>query len=45
MELIRNKETGIVEGWENGEKVGEIITMGDMVSEENEDDKDNSNER
>lgn len=29
MELVRNKETGIVEAWENGVKIGEIITMGD----------------
>lgn len=29
--LIRNKETGILEVWENGKKVDEIITMGDEV--------------
>lgn len=29
MELVRNKETGIVEAWESGVKIGEIITMGD----------------
>ena len=29
MELVRNKETGIVEAWENGVKIGKIITMGD----------------
>lgn len=27
----RNKETGIVEAWENGEKIGEITTMGDEI--------------
>lgn len=31
--FIRNKETGILEVWENGKKVGEIITMGDKVKE------------
>lgn len=30
-ELKRNKDTGIVEVWENGVKVGEIITMGDVL--------------
>ena len=29
MELIQNKTTGIVEAWENGEKIGEVIGMGD----------------
>ncbi len=27
----RNKETGVLEVWENGEKVGEIVTMGDEI--------------
>lgn len=31
MELRRNEETGIVEAWENGEVVGQVITMGDDV--------------
>ena len=31
-ELKRNKNTGIVEVWENGKKVGEIVTMGDEVN-------------
>lgn len=31
-EFIRNKETGILEVWENGKKVGEIITMGDEIN-------------
>lgn len=33
-EFIRNKETGILEVWEDGEKVGEIITMGDEVKKD-----------
>lgn len=33
-EFRRNKETGILEVWENGKKVGEIITMGDEVNGE-----------
>lgn len=32
MEFIRNKETGIVEVFENGVKIDEIITMGDEVN-------------
>ena len=31
-EFRRNKETGILEVWENGKKIGEIITMGDEVT-------------
>jgi hypothetical protein len=31
IELRRNKETGIVEAWKNGEKIGDVITMGDEV--------------
>lgn len=27
----RNKETGIVEVWKNGKKIGEVVTMGDEV--------------
>lgn len=30
-EFKRNKETGILEVWENGKKIGEVITMGDEV--------------
>lgn len=30
-EFKRNKETGIVEAWRDGKKVGEVITMGDEV--------------
>ena len=33
-EFIRNKETGILEVWENGKKIGEIITMGDEINKE-----------
>lgn len=33
MYLQRNKETGIVESFDdNGKKIGEVITMGDMVT-------------
>ena len=40
MELKRNKETGIVEAWEDDKKVGEIITMGDMIMSKNEQNND-----
>lgn len=33
IEFKRNKETGIVEVWKNGKKVGEVISMGDEVRE------------
>ena len=33
-EFKRNKKTGILEVWENGKKVGEIITMGDEVKKD-----------
>lgn len=33
-EFIRNKETGILEVWEDGEKIGEIITIGDEIGKE-----------
>lgn len=31
MKFVRNKETGILEVWKDGKKVGEIITMGDEL--------------
>lgn len=31
IEFVRNKETGILEAWENGIKIGVIITMGDKI--------------
>ena len=34
IEFKRNKETGILEAWKDGEKVGEVITMGDEVNGE-----------
>lgn len=34
IELKRNKETGIVEAWENGKKIGEVITIGDEVKKD-----------
>ena len=32
-ELKRNSETGILEVWKDGNKVGEIRTMGDDIME------------
>ena len=32
IEFKRNKDTGILEIWKNGKKIGEIITMGDDVN-------------
>ena len=31
-EFKRKKETGILEVWEDGKKIGEIITMGDEIT-------------
>lgn len=31
VEFKRNKETGILEVWKDGVKIGEVITMGDDV--------------
>lgn len=31
IELIRNKETGILEAWKDGKKIGEVLTMGDVI--------------
>lgn len=31
VEFIRNKETGILEAWKDGKKIGEILTMGDAI--------------
>jgi hypothetical protein len=33
IEFRRNKKTGILEVWKDGKKIGEIITMGDEVIE------------
>jgi hypothetical protein len=33
IEFIRNKETGILEVWKDGKKIGEVVTMGDEVHE------------
>ena len=30
-EFKRNKETGILEVWEDGKKIGEVDTMGDFI--------------
>lgn len=32
IEFRRNKETGILEVWQNGKKIGEVITMGDQLT-------------
>lgn len=34
IEFKRNKETGILEVWKDGKKIGEIRTMGDDVNGE-----------
>ena len=34
IEFVRNKETGILEVWKNGIKIGVITTMGDEVHKE-----------
>ncbi len=34
IEFRRNKETGILEVWKDGEYVGDIVTMGDKVNGE-----------
>ena len=34
IEFKRNKHTGILEAWKDGKKLGEIITMGDMITDE-----------
>lgn len=39
--IIRNKETGILEVWEDGKKIGEIRTMGDEIMENEDGSQDN----
>ena len=40
MYLKRNKETGIVESFsDDGKKIGEVITMGDEIGKNEEDEK------
>lgn len=39
IEFKRNKETGIVEIWKDGKKVGEVITMGDEIGDEIKDER------
>lgn len=34
IELKRNPDTGIVEAFEGDEKVGEVVTMGDQMDQE-----------
>lgn len=31
IEFKRNPDTGILEVWKNGKKVGEVVTMGDEI--------------
>lgn len=45
IEFKRNKETGIVEVWKNGKKVGEIVTMGDLIMKEQDDEKKKKDEK
>lgn len=33
IQFKRNKETGILEVWKDGKKIGEIITLGDEVKD------------
>lgn len=40
IEFKRNKETGILEVWKDGKKIGEVETMGDKVNGKH---KDNEN--
>lgn len=32
MEYKHNKETGILEVWDKGKKIGKVITMGDIIN-------------
>lgn len=34
VEFKRNKKTGILEAWKDGKKIGEIVTMGDMITKQ-----------
>jgi hypothetical protein len=31
IEFIRNRKTGVLEVWKNGKKIGEVVTMGDVI--------------
>lgn len=33
IEFVRNKETGILEVWKNGIKIGVVTTMGDKINQ------------
>lgn len=37
MEYRRNEETGIIEVWYKGKKIGEVITLGDILAAEDAD--------
>lgn len=47
IEFKRNKQTGELEAWKNGKKVGDIITMGDDIDKEekNKDEKKKGNKQ
>ena len=32
IEFKRNEETGVLEVWKDGKKVGDVITMGDDIN-------------
>lgn len=35
-EFVRNKETGVLEAWKDGEKICDVVTMGDQIDERSE---------
>ena len=34
VEFVRNKNTWKIEAWKDGKKIGEIVTMGDMITKQ-----------
>lgn len=36
IEFKRNEETGILEVYKDGKKIGEVITMGDLITKDKE---------
>ena len=34
VEFVRNKNNGKIEVWKDGKKIGEIVTMGDMITKQ-----------
>ena len=39
MEFKRSKETGVLEAWKDGKKIGDVSTMGDNTANEKNDKK------